>query len=120
MTRPLADLPPFVYGTTRLGHPDVPREQQLAMARTVLAAGLWLDTSRQYDHALEVLGEAFAENPDAIPPLIVKLGGGSAADVRGVLAENLAPLGLGSIAAGLRGSSLTAPGSTSRGWPVRR
>ncbi|GAA1434665.1 hypothetical protein GCM10009616_29650 [Microlunatus lacustris] len=100
MARPLADLPPFVYGTTRLGHPDVPRASQLAMARTALAERLWMHTSRQYDHALEVLGEAFAEDPDAIPPLIVKLGGGSADDVRGVLTENLAPLGIGSIALG--------------------
>ena len=100
MATPLSDLPPFIYGTTRLGHPDVSREQQLAMARTALAAGLWMHTSRQYDHALEVLGEAFAENPDAIPPLIVKLGGGSADDVRATIAENLAPLRIGSIAIG--------------------
>lgn len=100
MARPLSDLPPFVYGTTRLGHPDVPRAAQLAMARTALAEGLWLHTSRQYDHALEVLGEAFAEDPDAIPPLIVKLGGGTAREVRATLAENLGPLGVGSIALG--------------------
>ena len=100
MASPLSDLPPYIYGTTRLGHSDVPRDQQLAMARTALATGLWMHTSRQYDHALEVLGEAFAENPDAIPPLIVKLGGGSADDVRETIAENLAPLGIGSIAIG--------------------
>lgn len=100
MARPLRDLPPFVYGTTRLGHPDVPREQQRAMARTALAEGLWLHTSRQYDHALEVLGEAFAEDPDAVPPLIVKLGGGTVEDVRTTVAENLGPLGIGSIALG--------------------
>lgn len=100
MARTLSDLPPFVYGTTRLGHADVPRPQQLAMAQTVLASGLWMHTSRQYDHALEVLGEAFAENPDAIPPLIVKLGGGSADDVRATLAENTGPLGIGSVAIG--------------------
>lgn len=70
------------------------------MARTALATGLWMHTSRQYDHALEVLGEAFAENPDAIPPLIVKLGGGSTDDVRATIAENLGPLGIGSIAIG--------------------
>ncbi len=100
MTRPLADLPPFIYGTTRLGHPDVPRSSQQEMARTVLAEGLWMHTSRQYDHALEVLGEAFAENPDAIPPLVVKLGGGSADEVRATIAANTGPLGIGSIALG--------------------
>ncbi len=100
MPRPLADLPPFIYGTTRLGHPDVPRAAQVAMARAVLAEGLWMHTSRQYDHALEVLGEVFAENPDAIPPLVVKLGGGSADDVRATIAANTGPLGIGSISLG--------------------
>ncbi|WP_108252394.1 aldo/keto reductase [Planctomonas deserti] len=100
MTRPLSDFPPFIYGTTRLGHADVPREQQRAMARAAIDAGLWMHTSRQYDHALEVLGEVFAENRDAIPPLIVKLGGGTAASVRATLAENVEPLGIERIAVG--------------------
>ena len=100
MPHPLSDLPPFVYGTTRLGHPDVPRGQQLDMARLALTTGLWMHTSRQYDHALEVLGEAFGENPEAIPPLIVKLGGGTSEEVRATIAENTGPLGIGSIAIG--------------------
>lgn len=100
MTRLLADLPPYIYGTTRLGDDDVAREQQRAMARTVLDAGLWMHTSRQYHHALEVLGEVFTEDPSRVPPLIVKLGGGTAADLRGTIAANLAPLGIGSVALG--------------------
>lgn len=100
MARLLADLPPYVYGTTRLGHADVPREQQLDLARTAVDAGVWLHTSRQYDHALEVLGEAFAEKPDQIPPVIVKLGGGTVADVRSTIADNVTPLGIESIAVG--------------------
>ncbi|WP_375425693.1 hypothetical protein [uncultured Friedmanniella sp.] len=70
------------------------------MARTVLDAGLWMHTSRQYHHALEVLGGAFAEDPSRVPPLIVKLGGGTAADIRATIAENLGPLGTSSIALG--------------------
>ena len=100
MPRLLADLPPFVYGTTRLGHPDVPRDRQLAMARTAVDAGLWLHTSRQYDHALEVLGEVFAEQPDRVPPLIVKLGGGTPEDIRATIAENTGPLGVERIEVG--------------------
>jgi len=100
MTRLLADLPPFIYGTTRLGHADVPRDQQLAMARAAIDAGLWMHTSRQYDHALEVLGEVFAENPDTVPPLIVKLGGGTAETVRATIEDNVEPLGIDSIAIG--------------------
>lgn len=100
MARLLGDLPPYIYGTTRLGHADVPREQQLDLARTAADAGLWLHTSRQYDHALEVLGEAFAEHPDTIPPVIVKLGGGTVADVRATIADNITPLGIESIPVG--------------------
>jgi aryl-alcohol dehydrogenase-like predicted oxidoreductase len=100
VARLLADLPPYIYGTTRLGHPDVAREQQRAMARAAIDAGLWLHTSRQYDDALEVLGEAFAERPDAVPPLIVKLGGGTSEEIRGTIAENTGPLGVDSVAIG--------------------
>ena len=67
------------------------------MARTAIDAGLWLHTSRQYDYALEVLGAAFEENRSAVPPVIVKLGGGTADDVRATIAENIAPLGISSI-----------------------
>ncbi|WP_247828316.1 aldo/keto reductase [Arthrobacter antioxidans] len=95
--KPLADLPPFIYGTTRLGHDDVPHEQQAHMARTAIDAGLWLHTSRQYDHALEVLGAAFEEDRSKVPPVIVKLGGGTADDVRATIAENIEPLGISSI-----------------------
>lgn len=96
----LTDLPPFIYGTTRLGHADVPREQQLAMARVALDSGLWLHTSRQYDHALEVLGEVIAEQSGANPQLIVKLGGGTTDDIRATIAATLTPLGIGSLTIG--------------------
>ncbi len=100
MTRLLEDLPPYIYGTTRLGHADVPRAQQAAMARAAIDAGLWLHTSRQYDHALEVLAEAFDADRAKVPPLIVKLGGGTAADVRATLAENVSALRVDSVAIG--------------------
>jgi len=100
VARLLSDLPPFIYGTTRLGDDDVPREQQLAMARSALEQGLWMHTSRQYHHALEVLGEAFAEAPDRLPSLVVKLGGGTAEDVRATIAANTGPLGVQQITIG--------------------
>ncbi len=100
VTRLLADLPSYVYGTTRLGSDDVPRERQEAIARAAIDSGLWLHTSRQYGHALELLGAAFADRPGAVPPVIVKLGGGSADDVRATIAENTGPLGIETIALG--------------------
>jgi aryl-alcohol dehydrogenase-like predicted oxidoreductase len=96
----LADLPPYIYGTTRLGGDDVPREQQTAIARSAMDAGLWLHTSRQYGHALELLGELFAERPGALPSVIVKIGGGNADDVRATIRENIQPLGIDTLAIG--------------------
>jgi aryl-alcohol dehydrogenase-like predicted oxidoreductase len=95
----LGDLPRYIYGTTRLGHSDVPRDRRLAMAHTALDAGLWMHTSRQYDDALEVLGEAFASRAQ-VPPLIVKLGGGTANDVRETIAANIGPLGIDHVSIG--------------------
>jgi aryl-alcohol dehydrogenase-like predicted oxidoreductase len=96
----LADLPPYIYGTTRLGGDDVPREQQVAIARAAMDAGLWLHTSRQYGHALELLGELFAERPGALPAVIVKIGGGNADDVRATIRENIQPLGIDTVTIG--------------------
>ena len=100
MADDLRDLPRFIYGTTRLGHADVPRDRRREMAHAALDAGLWMHTSRQYDDALEVLGEVFAERPDAVPPLIVKVGGGTGDDVRATIAGNLGPLGVPRVAIG--------------------
>lgn len=100
MPRPLADLPAYVYGTTRLGGNDVARAQQEAIARSVVDAGLWLHTSRQYGHALELLGAVFAGRSGATPPVIVKLGGGTADDVRATIAANVAPLGIDAVTIG--------------------
>ncbi|WP_375388266.1 aldo/keto reductase [uncultured Amnibacterium sp.] len=99
MTTALGGLPPYVYGTTRLGDESLPREQRLAMARTVLDAGLWIHTSDQYGDALQVLGEAIAEREEA-PATIVKIGGGTADDVRSTILANIGPLGVDGVALG--------------------
>lgn len=96
---PLSDLPPYIYGTTRLGDDTVPREQRLAMARAVLDEGLWIHTSDQYGGALPVLGEAIADRPEA-PSTIVKIGGGTADDVRATILANTGPLGVDGVTLG--------------------
>lgn len=95
----LTDLPAYIFGTTRLGGDDVARDQQAATARAALEWGLWLHTSRQYGHALEVLGDAIAETATR-PSVIVKIGGGTADNVRATVRENLEPLGLPSVTLG--------------------
>lgn len=99
MSGALADLPRYVYGTTRLGDPAVPRAERLAMARTVLQRGLWVHTSDQYGEALGVLGEGIAERTDA-PGTIVKIGGGTPDDVRSTILANIRPLGIGGVTLG--------------------
>lgn len=85
-------LSPFIFGTTRLGHGDVPDERAREVARAARDAGVWFHTSRQYDDALEILGQVYDEDRSRLPPTIYKIGGKDADDVRRVIAQNLEPL----------------------------
>jgi len=85
-------LSPYVFGTTRLGHADVPDDRAREVARAAVRAGVWFHTSRQYDDALEILGQVYEEDRAHLPPTIYKIGGKDIADVRQVIAKNLAPL----------------------------
>lgn len=94
MSSPLSNITPYVYGTTRLGDSNIPREDRLKVARAAMDAGVWFHTSHTYGDALEVLAEAFAAEPAKIPPLIIKIGWDNIDQLRGVIEENLRPLGL--------------------------
>ncbi len=82
----------YIFGTTRLGHSDVPDARALEVARKAIAAGVWFHTSRQYDDALEVLGQVYDEDRSRLPSTIYKIGGKDIADVRNVIRQNLEPL----------------------------
>jgi hypothetical protein len=97
-TTALSSITP--YGTTRLGDSGIPREERLKVARAAMDSGVWFHTSHTYGDALEVLGEAFAAEPAKIPPLIVKIGWDNVNQLRGVIEENLKPLGLSGIQLG--------------------
>ncbi len=90
----LSNITPYIYGTTRLGDEKIPRAERLKVARAAMDAGVWFHTSRMYGDALEVLGEAFAERPAKIPRLIIKIGWDNIGQLRGVIEENLKPMGL--------------------------
>jgi len=90
----LERITPFIYGTTRLGDDKIPFEERLRTARAAMNSGLWFHTSRAYGNALEVLAKAFSENPERIPKLIIKIGWNNINQLRGVIEENLKPLGL--------------------------
>lgn len=96
----LTDITPYIYGTTRLGDDTIPREERIRVARTAMNADVWFHTSRMYGDALEVLGEAFAEEPTKVPKLIIKIGWENIGQLRNVIEENLGPLGLGGMQLG--------------------
>jgi aryl-alcohol dehydrogenase-like predicted oxidoreductase len=90
----LTGISPYIYGTTRLDDASLPRADRLKVAHAAMQAGVWFHTSRMYGDALEVLGEAFKEDPTRIPRLIIKIGWDNINQLRGVIEENLQPLGL--------------------------
>ncbi len=90
----LNGITPYICGTTRLGDLSLPHADRLQVARAALQAEVWFHTSRVYGDALEVLGEAFKEAPAKIPRLIIKIGWDNISQLRGVIEENLRPLGL--------------------------
>ncbi len=94
MRKALTGITPFIYGTTRLGDESIPREDRIRVTNEAMKSGVWFHTSRMYGDALEVLGEAFASDPTNVPKLIIKIGWDNVNQLRGVMEENLKPLGL--------------------------
>jgi aryl-alcohol dehydrogenase-like predicted oxidoreductase len=82
----------YIFGTTRLGHADVPDERAREVARAAVRSGVWFHTSRQYDDALEILGQVYDEDRSRLPRTIYKIGGKDLDDVRRVIQQNLTPL----------------------------
>jgi predicted aldo/keto reductase-like oxidoreductase len=90
----IKEITPYIYGTTRLGDDKIPRADRLKVAHAAMDSGVWFHTSRMYGDALEVLGEAFAEEPAKTPKLIIKIEGTNISQFRASIDENLKPLGL--------------------------
>jgi predicted aldo/keto reductase-like oxidoreductase len=96
----LTGITPFIFGTTRLGDESLAREERLKVAKAAMDSGVWFHTSRMYGDALEVLGQAFVEEPNKVPKLIIKIGWEDVDQIRSVIQENLKPLGLGGMQLG--------------------
>jgi len=96
----LDTITPFIYGTTRLGDENIRRDERLEVAKAAMNSGVWFHTSRMYGDALEVLGEAFAQEPQKVPKLIIKIGWDNVNQLRAVIQENLEPLGLSGMQLG--------------------
>jgi hypothetical protein len=93
----LADLSPYVYGTTRLGDASIAFRERVAIAREAMRAGVWFHTSHTYGNALEVLRAAFDQAPREQPRLICKIGWSNITELSEVIRQNLEPLGLSSM-----------------------
>lgn len=96
-SRLLTDLPPYIYGTTRLGDESMPFEQRVAVARAAMEGTTWFHTSHTYGNALAILRAAFDQDRDHIPGLIVKIGWSRLDELRQVIHQNIDPLGLESM-----------------------
>jgi predicted aldo/keto reductase-like oxidoreductase len=96
----LADLPPYIYGTTRLGDSQIPFDDRVRMARVAMDAGVWFHTSHTYGNALEVLRAAFDQDRNKVPKLIVKIIGSTVDELRTVIRQNIEPLGVDNIELG--------------------
>ena len=96
----LTDVPPYIYGTTRLGDQNIPFEDRGRVARAAMAGTNWFHTSHAYGNALEVLRAAFDQDATRIPKLIVKIGWKTIEELRNVIHHHLIALRLESLELG--------------------
>ncbi len=96
----LTDLPPYIYGTTRLGDEKIPFDERVNMARAAMQGVDWFHTSHTYGDALKVLRSAFDQDRTRVPRLIVKIGWSRADELRAVIHQNIDPLGLDGLELG--------------------
>lgn len=90
----LSDLPPYIYGTTRLGDEKIPFEDRVSVARAAMQGVDWFHTSHTYGNALQVLRAAFDQDRTRVPKLIVKIGWSRADELRDVIHQNIDSLGM--------------------------
>lgn len=96
----LADLPPYIYGTTRLGDQNLPIEDRVSVARAAMEGTTWFHTSHAYGNALQVLRTAFDQDERHLPKLIVKIGWKTIEELRDVIHKHLIALRLESLELG--------------------
>jgi hypothetical protein len=96
----LTDLPPYIYGTTRLGDEKIPFAERVDVARAAMQGVDWFHTSHTYGNALQVLRAAFDQDRTRVPKLIVKIGWSRADELKDVIHQNIDPLGLAGLELG--------------------
>ena len=96
----LRDLPPYIYGTTRLGDQNLPFDERVHVARAAMEGTTFFHTSHTYGSALQVLRAAFDEDAAQIPKLIVKIGWKNIEELRDVVHQHLIALRLENLEVG--------------------
>lgn len=96
----LTDLPPYIYGTTRLGDEKIAFDDRVRVARAAMDGVDWFHTSHTYGDALQVLRAAFDQDRTRVPKLIVKIGWSRTDELRAVIHQNIEPLGLDGLELG--------------------
>src|SRR5688572_1686111 len=96
----LRDLPPYIYGTTRLGDQNLRFEDRVSVARAAMEGTTWFHTSHAYGNALQVLRAAFDQDETRIPKLIVKIGWKTIEELRDVVHKHLIALRLENLELG--------------------
>lgn len=96
----LTDLPPYIYGTTRLGDEKIAFDDRVRVARAAMDGVDWFHTSHTYGDALQVLRAAFDQDRTRVPKLIVKIGWSRTDELRDVIHQNIKPLGLDGLELG--------------------
>src|SRR5258706_8710580 len=96
----LSDLPPYIYGTGRLGDEKIPFDDRVRVARAAMDAVSWFHTSHTYGQTLSVLRAAFDQDRARVPSLIIKIGWSSLPELRDIIQQNLEPLAIDSLALG--------------------
>src|SRR5258706_310148 len=96
----LTDLPPYIYGTGRLGDEKIPFEDRVRVARSAMDAVSWFHTSHTYGQTLSVLRAAFDQDRARVPSLIIKIGWSSLPEWGDIIRQNLGPLAIDSLALG--------------------
>ena len=96
----LGDLPPYIYGTTRLGDDKLPFDERVHIARAAMQGTSWFHTSHHYGNALDVLRAALDQDRTRVPNLIVKLGWNTIEEIRQVIQQHLDALQVAALELG--------------------
>src|ERR1700689_5526200 len=93
---PLSSYP---FGTMSLGRNPAEVAQDLVVARRALEAGVWFHSSPTYNNGFTfmVLRQAFDENRERVPRMVIKVRDATAALMRFEVEDSCRRLGLDSI-----------------------